>query len=142
MTSKSNQSYRTKEMLRNLRSAGAVVEVLDGGSLYSVHDVVYGDEAWCIYRDWAIEEAYDPRVGAGFFPSEAIINSVICPSLELAHQIQVEASSLTMQYSTLRAQDFADGNVPVIGGPILAPQMITKVRHQAIAVTKLMEAMS
>lgn len=37
-------------------------------------------------------------------------------------------------------QDFANGNVPVIAGPVAAPPMLTNVQHATIAVSKMMEA--
>ena len=131
----------SRELLENLRSAGAVVEKLEGESLYSIDNIVYGDKAWCVYRDWAVEVEYDfLRIITGFFPSGAIRGTAICPPLHLGIPIQDEASSLIFHYSTLRIQDFADGNGPVIGDPVRAPQMQIKVNHAAIAVTKMMEA--
>jgi hypothetical protein len=129
-----------EDLFPKLAATGAIVEELDGGSLYSVHNIDYGDEAWSIYKDWAMTVEDDPRIGAGFFPSAAILNSTICPSLTLVHPIQVEANSLIRQYSTLRMQDFANGNVPVIAGPVAAFPMLTNVQHATIAVSKMMEA--
>jgi hypothetical protein len=129
-----------RELIKSLRSAGAMVEELDEGMLYSIHKIDYGDKAWCIYRDWAIKVEDDPRIGAGFFPSAAILHSTICPDLALVHLIQVEANSLIVHHSNLRRQDYADGNIPVIGAPIPAPPMVTNVRHATIAVSKMMEA--
>ncbi len=137
--SKSKRTKLPKELLKNLASAGAVVEELDEGSLYAISKIEFGDQAWHVYKDWAINVSDNPIIGAGFFPSASIINSTICPSVGLAHQIQVEANSLIIAYSNLRMQDFANGNVPVIAGPILAPPMVTNVRHATIAVSKMME---
>jgi hypothetical protein len=140
--SKSKRTKRAiipKELLEELELAGAVVELLDEGSLYAISKIDYGDQAWNVYKNWAIEADNDPIIGAGFFPSASIINSTICPSVGMAHQIQVEANSLIMAYSNLRIQDFANGNVPVIVGPVLAPPMVTNVRHVTIAVSKMME---
>ena len=137
---RSKRSKIPQKVFENLRSAGAVVEKLEGESLYSINNIVYGDKAWWVYRDWAIGIDDGPQIIAAFFPSAAIRGTAICPPLHLGIPIQVEASSLIFHYSTLCIQDFADGNGPVIGDPVRAPQMLTKVYHAAIAVTKMMEA--
>lgn len=103
------QTKLPKELFKNLESACAVVEVLDEGSLYAISKIEYGDQAWHAYKDWAINISDNLIIGAGFFPSASIINSTICPSVGLTHQIQVEANSLIMAYSNLRMQDFANG---------------------------------
>ena len=68
-----------KELIKNLESAGAVVEVLDKGSLYAISKIEYGNQAWHVYKDWAINVDNDSIIRAGFFPSASIINSTICP---------------------------------------------------------------
>jgi hypothetical protein len=84
-----------KEILQKLKLAGANVKLIDT-SLYSITDINIGDEAWYVYKNWIeSNESNDyVKIGAGFFPTCEIKNSERCPSLDLAYQIQTEASSL------------------------------------------------
>ena len=36
-------------------------------------------------------------------------------------------------------QDFTNGNIPIITSPIIAPPMVTNVRHANISVSKMIE---
>jgi hypothetical protein len=128
-----------KQILQNMILKGATVEKLNGEDLYSVTDMVYGDEAWKVYCDWGESIVGDPRVGAVFAPSESVIDTSICPADDIGVAIMREANSIIAHYAPLRAIDFADGAVPFIGPPLRAPRAHSNVHHASIALSKLME---
>ena len=128
-----------KKILNEMRNRGALVEKLVGENLYSVTEIVYGDEAWKVYQDWGNTMDGDLRVGAVFAPSENIIHSVLCPNDALGIPIQRESNSIIYYYAPLRMQDFRNQVLPEIGIPLVAPRPLVNIKHATIALSKLMQ---
>ena len=87
---KKNSTKIPLNVLNEMKDRGAIVEKLQGEDLYSVTELVYGDEAWKVYQDWGNTIDADPRVGAVFAPSENILGSVLRPDDIIAIRIQRE----------------------------------------------------
>ena len=85
MSLKKKSTKIPKNVLNEMQDRGALVEKLEGEDLYSVTEIVYGDEAWKVYEHWGNTIDGDPRVGAVFAPPENIINSVLCPDDALGY---------------------------------------------------------
>ena len=138
MSSTKNSTKIPRNVLNAMKDSGALVEKLEGEELYSVTDIVYGDEAWKIYEDWGNTVDGDPRVGAIFAPSENILGTVLCPDDIIAIRIQREANSIIYHYAPKSIEDFRNEDLLEIPGPLVAPRPLVKVHHARIALSKLL----
>ena len=118
------------------REAGADVDKCDGEDLYIIR-VKYGDAAHKVLEDWVVRlpDNTDPQVSAIWAPSAAIVGTALEPAA--VGQILTEANSIINHYAPLQAANFNANPTPVIGGPIVGPQVPTNVHHAQIALTKL-----
>ena len=139
MSLKNKSTKIPKNVLHEMQDLGALVEKLEGEDLYSVTEIVYGDEAWKVYEHWGNTIDGDPRVGAVFAPPENIINSVLCPDDALGIPIQREVNSIILHYAPLRIGDFRNEDLPEIPGPVVAPRPHVNVHHATITLSKLMQ---
>lgn len=139
MSLKKKSTKIPKKVLNEMQDRGALVEKLEGEDLYSVTEIVYGDEAWKVYEDWGNTIDGDPRVGAVFAPPENILGTVLCPNVQLAFEIYQETNSIILHYAPKRIGDFRNEDSPEIPGPVAAPRPHVNVHHATIALSKLMQ---
>ena len=123
------------KVLYNMRRKGANVDNHKSEALVQVH-MDFKDDAWVIYDRWVSSVEGDPLVNCSFTPNANIDRTTICPPLNIAQEIIVEANSIVNHYATLLAEDF-DAGLPDIPGPLVAPNGFTFIPHPTMAMSAL-----
>lgn len=121
-------------------AARAVRENVEGEDLCLIRiDDGTQSRAWSLYEEWAsgLGEV-DPLVLGMYSPSNVILGTALAPPAAAQPALLNEVNSIINHFAPLLMGAFAAG-MPVIPGPIPAPQMPIQIHHAKVAVCGLVD---
>jgi len=135
-----NPKFLSRELVEELRDAGAYVEKVKGEPLVHIR-MDFGDAAFKIYASWymSLSEDVDLKVVAVVAPPPNIVGTIVAPDPAIGFALQTECNALINHFAPLRLGDFAGGALPVIP-PAAAVAIPIQVHHASFSLSKIFQA--